>query len=95
MASGGSWLGSPLSLVALKFVPVVLHPLNICALAKLSFAGGGGGAGRWRRIVVGQIVAKRGQCQGVATGNCPATAGRNCRIHYADVDGLQPITCFQ
>jgi hypothetical protein len=33
--------------VAPKFVPVVLpeQPLNICALAKLSFAGAGGGGG--------------------------------------------------
>src|SRR5262245_22828069 len=47
VASGGSWLGSPLSLVALKFVPVTLpeQPLIAWALAKLSFAGAAGGGG--------------------------------------------------
>ena len=47
VASGGSWLGSPLSLVALKFVPVTLpeQALINCALTKLSLAGGAGGGG--------------------------------------------------
>src|SRR5262245_30947889 len=98
VASGGSWLGSPLSLVAPKFVPVTLpeHPLITCAFAKLSFAGaGGGGGGGGGGLLLVKLYPNDMSASlslSVITRRQPdGRAGSMIPIY----DGLQPATCFQ